>query len=67
MFAGLAVSDIFDKNVYYKELAVEELPPSFNVFKELKWIGGDKLLITYLTGETRDQSEEKTFIFNLLE
>ncbi len=67
ILAGLAVSDIFDKNVYYKELIIEDLPPSLNAFEELKWIGVDKLSITYLTGETRDQSKEKTIIFNLLE
>ncbi len=62
----LAVSDIFDKNVYYKEILFVDYPPVANpvdAFREVKWLGEDKLSVTYVDVNYA----RKTAVFDLNE
>ncbi len=66
----LAVADIFDKNVYYKELLIADYPPvanPVNAFQEIKWVGDNKLSVTYLAGKKGENYITKTVVFDLNE
>jgi hypothetical protein len=64
----LVVSDMFDQNIYYKEIILEDFADVANpvdAFREVKWEDAEKLRITYLTGNTRTGFVEKTEIVDL--
>ncbi len=66
----LAVADIFDKNAYYKEILISDYPRIANpvdAFKEIKWVNGNKLSVTYLISKEDGKYIPKTVIINLNE
>lgn len=66
IFTGVAVSDIFDQNAFYKEFPIDDLQPSFSAFKEVRWIGVDRFSVTYETEEKIDgKFQTKTVVFDL--
>ncbi len=60
----VVVQDIFDKNIYYKEISIFEYPlaPAIEPIIKAEFIENHSILITYLTG---DIFEEITELFEL--
>ncbi len=66
----LVVSDMFGEGLFYKELIIEEFPPMANpvdAFSEIKWVGENKLSVTYLIGNRGEKFGKKTVEFDLNE
>ncbi len=64
----LVVADMFDHKVFYKELIIDDFPPVANptdAFREIKWVGENKLSVTYLIGNRDEKFDEKTVEFDL--
>jgi hypothetical protein len=57
---SLVVSDIFDKNIYYKEIVRDFFPtavPSLAIL-EVKWEGRDQLMVRYWEGPNKVEKVE---------
>ncbi len=66
----LIVADMFEHKVFYKELIIEDFPPVANpvdAFSEIKWVGENKLSVTYLIGNRGEKLGKKTVEFDLNE
>lgn len=61
----LVVSDMFDQNVYYKEIVFEDFADVIFPVREVKWEGTEKLSITYLTGTRQTGLVEKSVLVDL--
>jgi hypothetical protein len=64
----LAVSDMFDHNVFYKEITLDDFAPVANpvdAFGEIRWINKTRLSVTYLTGKKGEEYIRKTVIIDL--